>query len=95
MRNLIAGVEAVLPDGSIYDAMTPLKKDNRGYDLKHLFIGAEGTLGIITAAVLKLFPKPSATATAWMAVPDPDAALKLFSLLRGHFGDRISAFELT
>jgi FAD/FMN-containing dehydrogenase len=71
-----------------------LRKDNTGYDLKHLFIGAEGTLGIITAAVLKLFPRPSAGATAWMAVPDPDAALKLFALLRQQFGDRITAFEL-
>ena len=93
-RDLVLGIEAVLPDGRIWNGLRSLRKDNTGYDLKHLFIGAEGTLGVITAAVLKLFPKPSATATAWMAVPDPDAALKLFSLLRGQFGDRISAFEL-
>ena len=93
-RDLVLGIEAVLPDGRIWNGLRSLRKDNTGYDLKHLFIGAEGTLGIITAAVLKLFPRPSATATAWMSVPDPDAALKLFSLLRQQFGDRISAFEL-
>lgn len=93
-RDLVLGVEAVLPDGRIWNGLRSLRKDNTGYDLKHLFIGAEGTLGIITAAVLKLFPRPAATATAWMAVPDPDAALKLFSDLRQQFGDRITAFEL-
>ncbi len=93
-RDLVLGIEAVLPDGRIWNGLRALRKDNTGYDLKHLFIGAEGTLGIITGAVLKLFPKPSATATTWLAVPSPDAALSLFSLLRQHFGDRISAFEL-
>jgi FAD/FMN-containing dehydrogenase len=93
-RDLVLGIEAVLPDGRIWSGLRSLRKDNTGYDLKHLFIGAEGTLGIITAAVLKLFPKPSATATTWLAVPSPDAALNLFSLLRQNFGDRISAFEL-
>ena len=93
-RDLVLGLEAVLPDGRIWNGLRSLRKDNTGYDLKHLFIGAEGTLGIITAAVLKLFPKPSATATTWLAVPSPDAALNLFSLLRQHFGDRINAFEL-
>jgi FAD/FMN-containing dehydrogenase len=93
-RDLVLGIEAVLPDGRIWNGLRSLRKDNTGYDLKHLFIGAEGTLGIITAAVLKLFPRPSANATAWMAVPDPDAALNLFSLLRQRFGDRITAFEL-
>ncbi len=93
-RDLVLGIEAVLPDGRIWNGLRSLRKDNTGYDLKHLFMGAEGTLGIITAAVLKLFPRPSATATAWLAVPSPDAALELFSLLRGAFGDRISAFEL-
>jgi len=71
-----------------------LRKDNTGYDLKHLFIGAEGTLGIITAAVLKLFPRPHSTATAWAAVPSPDAALQLLSLLKEACGDRLTAFEL-
>ncbi len=93
-RDLVLGLEAVLPDGRIWNGLRSLRKDNTGYDLKHLFIGAEGTLGIITAAVLKIFPKPSATATTWLAVPTPDAALNLFSLLRQHFGDRINAFEL-
>ena len=93
-RDLVLGIEAVLPDGRIWNGLRSLRKDNTGYDLKHLFIGAEGTLGIITAAVLKLFPRPSSSATAWMAVPDPDAALNLFSLLRQQFGDRITAFEL-
>ena len=93
-RDLVLGLEAVLPDGRIWNGLRSLRKDNTGYDLKHLFIGAEGTLGIITAAVLKLFPKPSTTATTWLAVPSPDAALNLFSLLRQHFGDRINAFEL-
>ncbi len=93
-RDLVLGLEAVLPDGRIWNGLRSLRKDNTGYDLKHLFIGAEGTLGIITAAVLKLFPRPSSNATAWMAVPSPDAALQLFSLLRQQFGDRITAFEL-
>ena len=93
-RDLVLGIEAVLPDGRIWNGLRSLRKDNTGYDLKHMFIGAEGTLGIITAAVLKLFPRPSANATAWMAVADPNAALNLFSLLRQQFGDRITAFEL-
>jgi FAD/FMN-containing dehydrogenase len=93
-RDLVLGIEAVLPDGRIWNGLRSLRKDNTGYDLKHLFIGAEGTLGIITAAVLKLFPRPSANATAWLAVPSPDAALQLFSAMRGQFGDRITAFEL-
>jgi FAD/FMN-containing dehydrogenase len=74
--------------------MRALRKDNTGYDLKQLFIGAEGTLGVITAAVLKLFPLPRSSATAWVAVPSPEAALELLALLRQHCGDKISAFEL-
>ena len=93
-RDLVLGIEAVLPDGRIWNGLRSLRKDNTGYDLKHLFIGAEGTLGIITAAVLKLFPRPSANATAWMAVPSPEAALELFAAMRTQFGDRITAFEL-
>ena len=93
-RDLVLGIEAVLPDGRIWNGLRSLRKDNTGYDLKHLFIGAEGTLGIITAAVLKLFPRPAASAVTWLAVPSPEAALELFSLMRESFGDRISACEV-
>ena len=93
-RDLVLGLEVVLPDGRIWNGLRGLRKDNTGYDLKHLFVGAEGTLGIITAAVLKIFPRPKSTATAWTAVPHPEAALELLSVLRQRCGDRISAFEL-
>src|SRR5574341_1205241 len=93
-REQVLGLEVVLPDGRIWDGMRALRKDNTGYDLKHFFIGAEGTLGVITAAVLKLFPRPGATATAWSAVPHPQAALEFLALLRRHCGDRVTAFEL-
>jgi FAD/FMN-containing dehydrogenase len=93
-RDLVLGLEVVLPDGRIWNGLRGLRKDNTGYDLKHLFIGAEGTLGIITAATLKLFPRPAANATAWTAVRDPEAALKLLALMRRHCNDRITAFEL-
>ncbi len=93
-RDLVLGLEVVLPDGRIWNGLRGLRKDNTGYDLKHLFVGAEGTLGIITAAVLKIFPRPKSTATAWTAVPHPEAALELLSALRQRCGDRISAFEL-
>ncbi len=93
-RDLVLGLEVVLPDGRLWDGMRGLRKDNTGYDLKQLFIGAEGTLGIITAAVLKLFPLPRSGATAWIAVPSPEAALELLALLRRNCGDKVSAFEL-
>ncbi len=93
-RDLVLGLEVVLPDGRIWNGLRGLRKDNTGYDLKHLFIGAEGTLGIITATTLKLFPRPAANATAWMAVRDPEAALQLLALMRRHCNDRITAFEL-
>jgi FAD/FMN-containing dehydrogenase len=93
-RDLVLGLEVVLPDGRVWNGLRSLRKDNTGYDLKHLFVGAEGTLGVITAAVLKLFPKPSASATAWAAVKNPEAALELLALLRRHCGDRVNAFEL-
>ncbi len=93
-RDLVLGMEAVLPDGRLWDGMRGLRKNNTGYDLKQVFIGAEGTLGIITAAVLKLFPLPRSTATAWASVPSPEAALELLALLRQHCGDRVTAFEL-
>ena len=93
-RDLVLGLEVVLPDGRIWHGLRRLRKDNTGYDLKHLFIGAEGTLGIITAAVLKLYPKPRATATACIAVRDPAAAVALLAHLRATCGDTISGFEL-
>ena len=93
-RDLVLGVEAVLPDGRIWNGLRRLRKDNTGYDLKHLFIGSEGTLGIVTAAVLKLFPAPREVATAFVAVPDPHAALKLFRLAREKAGQALTGCEL-
>ena len=93
-RDLALGLEVVLPDGRIWEGLRSLRKDNTGYDLKHLFIGAEGTLGIITAAVLKLFPRPQSVATACIAVRDPAVAVELLAHLRAGCGDTISAFEL-
>ncbi|MBI5436780.1 MAG: FAD-binding oxidoreductase [Nitrosomonadales bacterium] len=93
-RDLVLGLEVVLPDGRIWNGLRALRKDNSGYDLKHLFIGAEGTLGIITAAVLKLFPRPQVEATACVGLRDPAAAVELFAHLRATCGDRISAFEI-
>lgn len=94
MRELALGLEAVLPDGRIWNGLRGLRKDNTGYDLKQLFIGAEGTLGIITAAVLKLFPMPKARAAAWVNIPSPAAALALFARLRAACNDRMNVFEL-
>lgn len=93
-RDLVLGVEVVLPDGRIWNGLRGLRKDNTGYDLKHVFIGAEGTLGIITAAVLKLFPRPRARATAWVDVASPAAAVQLLSALQSRCGDRVTAFEI-
>ena len=93
-RDLCLGVEAVMPDGSIMHGLKRLRKDNTGYDLRNLLIGAEGTLGVITAASLKLFPKPVETATAFLAIPEPGAAVALLNFLRPRVGDTISAFEL-
>ena len=93
-RDQVLGLEAVLPDGRVWHGLRSLRKDNTGYDLKQLFIGAEGTLGIITAAVLKLHPKPTAAATAWIEVADPARAVELLGHLRRSCGDRLSAFEL-
>ncbi len=94
MRDLTLGLEVVLPDGRIWDGLKGLRKDNTGYDLKHLFIGAEGTLGIITAAVLKLYPQPREQATAWVALASPEAAVSLLGRLRRDAGERITGFEL-
>ena len=93
-RELALGLEVVLPDGRIWDGLRALRKDNTGYDLKQLFIGAEGTLGIVTAAVLKLFPRPRTHATAWVSVANPNAAVALLGQLRQGCGDRVAAFEI-
>ena len=93
-RELVLGLEVVLPDGQIWDGLRALRKDNTGYDLKQLFIGAEGTLGIVTAATLKLFARPRSVVTAWLAVASPAAAVELLGRLRGAVGDRVTAFEL-
>ncbi len=93
-RDLCLGIEAVLPDGSVMNGLSGLRKDNTGYDLRHLLIGAEGTLGIITAAALKLFPKPAELGAALMVVRDPAAALDLLALAGDVMGGTVSAFEL-
>jgi FAD/FMN-containing dehydrogenase len=92
-RDQVLGLEVVLPDGRVWDGLRALRKDNTGYDLKHLFIGAEGTLGIITAAVLKLAAKPQSIATAFAAVPDARAALRLLHAVQTALGDQLVAFE--
>ncbi|MEM6374702.1 MAG: FAD-binding oxidoreductase [Pseudomonadota bacterium] len=93
-RDLCLGLEAVLPDGRVFQGLKRLRKDNTGYDLRHLLIGSEGTLGVITAAALKLAPVPAGQGTALMVVPSPQAALSLLSLARDQFGEAISACEL-
>jgi FAD/FMN-containing dehydrogenase len=94
MRELVLGIEAVLPDGQIWNGLRALRKDNTGYDLKQLFIGGEGTLGIITRAVVKLFPAPRSVETAMAAVPDVAQAVALLPLLRAATGDQLTGFEL-
>src|SRR5262249_29741742 len=94
MRDLVLGLEVVLADGRLLSTLSSLRKDNTGYDVKSLFLGAEGTLGVITAATLKLFPKIRSSATAFAAVPDVQTAVTLLSELREASGDRVSSFEL-
>ena len=94
MRSLVLGIEAVLPDGSLFEGLTALKKDNRGYDLRQLLIGAEGTLGIVTAASLKLVPAVGERAVAWVGVDTAPAAMKLLRHLEAILGDAIESFEL-
>lgn len=94
MRELVLGIEAVLPDGRVVDQLRSLRKDNTGYDVRQWFIGAEGTLGVITAASLKLYPRPFGHATAWIALSDLDAAVNLLSLIRNALGDAVVGFEI-
>jgi FAD/FMN-containing dehydrogenase len=93
-RDLVLGLEVVLADGRIMNLLSKLKKNNTGYDLRHIFIGAEGTLGIITAAVVKLFPRPRAVETAFVGVPSPAAAVKLLNLAQTRVGGTVTSFEL-
>ena len=93
-RDLVLGLEVVLPDGSIWNGLRTLRKDNTGYDLKQLFIGSEGTLGIITAAALRLVAAPRERVTLWLAITSAENAVALFGHFRRHFGDLISSFEL-
>jgi FAD/FMN-containing dehydrogenase len=93
-RELVLGLEVVLADGRVWHGLKGLRKDNTGYDLKQLFLGSEGTLGIITAAVLKLFPQPRASATALAALGDVTAAIGLLRSMRSSLGDRLTGFEL-
>lgn len=94
MRSLIQGIEAVLPDGSVWNGLTALRKDNRGYDLRHLLVGGEGTLGVITAANLRLVPAVGARSVAWIGLDTPDAALDLLWMLEAAMGDAVEGFEL-
>jgi FAD/FMN-containing dehydrogenase len=94
MRDLILGLEVVLPDGRILNGLSALRKDNTGYDLRDLFIGAEGTLGVITAAACKLFSRPKSVVTAVVAIAEPHAAVALLSRLRSASGDSVATFEL-
>lgn len=93
-RDLVLGIEAVLPNGERWDGLQALRKNNTGYDLRHLLIGAEGTLGIITAAVLKLFPEPRTRVTGWLGVASPAAAIPLLNRFQKRFDAHLTAFEL-
>lgn len=94
MRNLVLGLEVVLPDGSLLSHLAPLHKNTTGYDLCQLFVGSEGTLGVITAATLKLFARPKTTVTAWIGADDIGAAVQLLTRVQGHFAERLCSFEL-
>lgn len=94
MRSLVLGLEAVLPDGSLFEGLSALRKDNRGYDLKQLLIGAEGTLGVVTAASLKLVPAAGSNSVAWVGLGSPAAALDLLRRLEARLGEAVESFEL-
>jgi FAD/FMN-containing dehydrogenase len=94
MRDLVLGIEAVLPDGRVWNGLRGLRKDNTGYDLKQLFIGAEGTLGLVTAATLKLFPKPAVKETAWAVVESPKQAVDLLARAKAASGGAVTGFEI-
>jgi FAD/FMN-containing dehydrogenase len=93
-RDLVLGLEVVLADGRIMNLLSKLKKNNTGYDLRHIFVGAEGTLGIITAAVVKMFPRPRAVETAFIGLPSPAAAVTLLNLAQARVGGTVTTFEL-
>ena len=93
-RSFVLGLEVVLPNGDVWNRLRALKKDNTGYDLKHLFIGAEGTLGIITKAVIKVWPRPKDIATAWLAIPSVQAAVDLLSESHAASEDNVTSFEI-
>ncbi|MDA8446423.1 FAD-binding oxidoreductase [Paracidovorax valerianellae] len=93
-RDLCLGLEVVTPQGEIWDGLKGLRKDNTGYDLRDLFIGSEGTLGIITAATMKLYPQPAASLTAWAAVPSMEHAVQLLALAHKHLGAGLTGFEV-
>jgi FAD/FMN-containing dehydrogenase len=94
MRDLVLGLEVVLPDGRIWNGLRGLRKDNTGYDLRGLFVGSEGTLGIITGAVLKLFAQPTVRATAWVGTDSLERLVTLLTRLRERCGERLTAFEM-
>jgi FAD/FMN-containing dehydrogenase len=94
MRGLVQGIEAVLPDGSLFEGLSPLRKDNRGYDLRQLLIGSEGTLGIVTAASLKLVPAIGARAVAWVGLATPEQGLQLLRRLEAALGEAVESFEI-
>lgn len=94
MRDLVLGLEAVTADGTVISSLNKMQKNNTGYDLKQLFVGSEGTLGIVTKAILRLFPKPRSTATALCAVTDYEAVVRLLALARSRLGANLSAFEI-
>jgi len=94
MRAQVEGLEAVLPDGNIYNGLAALKKDNRGYDLRHMLIGAEGTIGVITAASLRLVPAIAARVVTWAGIDSPQQALALLRHMDSALGDAVEGFEV-